>query len=637
MPELASEEQAGATLLIVEDETIVALDIQARLVRLGYKVCSRAVSGQEAIDQALQHQPDLILMDIRLQGSMDGIQAAHQIRRYLAVPIVYLTAYADADTLQRARITDPHGYLIKPFEERELQITIELALHKHAMERRARQQAEQMEQIVNSIPEGVVLLDPDRHILLANPRARHLLMLLFNTSAVEDDTRSLSGSRFQPVFDNPDQFQEFRVGGKKKQILEIMGRKVNGQPRAQAAQWLLIIRDVTEEREQLARYRQQAHLAGLGRLAAGIAHDFNNILAIISTAEHIVLVTQNNLTTQNREFLITNREQVRRGSTLVKQLLDFSRAAAEEVAPMDMVPLLKEIGKSMALMMPDNITLRVDCGPEPQVVNADPGNIQQVMINLVTNARDAMPKGGVLTLSLSHVQVQTGETAPIVDLEPGEWVRLSVTDSGEGIPASILPHVFEPFFTTKPFGQGTGLGLAQVFGIVEQYNGRIHVTSRPEEMTVFDVYLPCAGELLPEAELETEFAMPDHEWKGSREMILLVEDEAQLRDHVRTVLELFNYQVLDASNGREALEIWESTPGIRLIISDVVMPRMGGVELCRTVKAREPEFPFIMMTGYSSSQTASELAGLGVTECLQKPVTIEEFARAVGRVLKAGK
>ena len=581
----------NVSVLIVEDEGIVALDIQDRLVRLGYRVCSRAVSGQEAIEQAAAHKPDLILMDIRLQGAMDGIQAANTIRSFMSIPIIYLTAYADRETLQRAKITEPHGYLIKPFEERELFISIEMAMHKYTMERRVQQQARQLEQIVNSVPEGVVLLDASRHILLANPHARRSLMMLFNACLLEGDANSVGGSFLGQILDNPDEFHEVKIDGRPPQIFEIMGRQVGEHDVFTSAQWLLIIRDVTREREQAARARHQAHLAALGRLAAGIAHDFNNILGIMSTADQIVLMTQPHLTPRNREILTMNLEQVRRGSTLVKQMLDFSRSSTTEPMPLDLVPLLKEMVKSLPHMLPNDISLVINYQPHPHIVNANPASMQQVIMNLVNNARDAMPNGGVLGINLSRLTVAPGEAAPLPEMHSGDWIHLSVTDTGEGIAANILPHVFEPFFTTKPFGQGTGLGLAQVYGIVHQLNGHTDVKSRPGQQTEFDVFLPAVTHSANGSPLEAE---SEQNWMGNGETILLVEDEPQLRENVRAVLELFNYQVLDASNGRQAIEMWqESSETINLILSDIVMPEMGGVELCREIKAHDPAIPII--------------------------------------------
>ncbi|MBL8131282.1 MAG: response regulator [Anaerolineae bacterium] len=620
---------AGITLLIVEDESIVALDLQARLVRMGYHVCSRAVSGKESIEQAILHRPDLILMDIRLRGGMDGIQAAQQIQNVLSIPIIYLTAYADIDTLRRAQVTEPHGYLIKPFEERELYIAIELALHKYAMERRSKQQARQLEQIVNSIPEGVALLDSEQNILLANPRAHLLLSLAFDESIFEGRSNRLWSEQLQKVIDAPDEFHEISVERKPALIFEIMGRSVGDHDRLSAPQWLLIVRDVTEERLQLARVRQQAHLAGLGRLAAGIAHDFNNILAIISTAEQIIMMTQSDLTVQNRKFLTANQEQVRRGSALVKQLMDFGRRAPNEPEPMDLARLLRELVTSIRLMVPENIALEVNIPEQPHVVTADPANMQQVVINLITNARDAMPNGGALEITLDIVSVPPGDAR--AELQPGEWVHLSIADNGEGIPPQILPHIFEPFFTTKPFGQGSGLGLAQVYGIVQQYEGHIIASRREDQQTVFDVYFPTVD--APDGGAAPAQFATDRDWTGRQETVLLVEDEARLREPVRVALELLNFRVIEASNGREALTICEGNADIRLIISDVVMPEMGGVEFFRLLKARNPDIPVIIMSGHSSLKTATELIGLGVKEYLRKPVTVDDLAKSIQRTL----
>ncbi len=620
-----------ANILIVEDESIVALDMQNRLRMLGYHVVGRATTGMEAIQQAETQQPDLILMDIRLQGPMDGIEAAAIIRKRKSIPVVYLTAYSDNETLKRAKLTEPHGYLIKPFEERELQTAIEVALYKHAMEQQVRVQAEQLSTILNTVPEGIVLLDSDHYVVTANPIGRAYLDEL---AALDADDRLVQLGEFKlsHFVQAPGVWQEIEIKTTNRRVFEIVAKPTMDNPDSKHCRWVLVIHDVTDLREIWQRSQQQAQLIVVGQLAAGIAHDFNNILSILSLGDQMILMTEPELKPQNKDRLENNLHQIERGSQLINQVLDFSRISTLESKIFDLLPLIKEITIMLERMLPENIQLELQALSPTCVLQADAARIQQVLMNLVINARDALPNGGHITITIRHLTIEPGQPTPLPDLYPGHWIRIQVTDDGVGIPEHILPHVFEPFYTTKPQGKGTGLGLAQVYGIVHQHNGALNITSNPEEGTAFDVYLPAFE--APQNEMDDTQMENEQLALGTSETIMIVEDEAMLRQNLGELLQLLDYQVVDAANGREALTVFdENREVIRLVLSDLVMPEMGGLDLCRQLRQRDEQVPIVIMSGYSSEVNAAELEELNVGAFLQKPMQPEALSQIIENLL----
>lgn len=366
-------------------------------------------------------------------------------------------------------------------------------------------------------------------------------------------------------------------------------------------------------------------------MAAGIAHDFNNIISVIVLYAQM-LSRKPYLALQDRERLTVILQQAGNAAHLIQQILDFSRRSVIEPAPLDLLPLLKEMVKMVERTLPETIRLELTYRSEEYLVHADPTRIQQVAMNLIVNARDAMPEGGKLRLILQRLSVRENEPPPLPELKAGEWVVFSVSDTGVGILPEVQQHIFEPFFTTKPPDRGTGLGLAQVYGIVTQHGGYIGLKSTPGEGTTFDIYLPA----LPTVHgfrADTEpVVLPE----GQGELILLVEDDMAIRTAVASTLQTLNYRVLLAANGRVGLEIFNmQRDEIALVISDLVMPEMGGTELVHALKRLVPAVKILMITGYPFKGGTGSLDTLGIVGWLQKPVSVFELAQAVKRALEA--
>ena len=388
------------------------------------------------------------------------------------------------------------------------------------------------------------------------------------------------------------------------------------------------MRDITERKEAEERIRAQERLAAVGQLAAGIAHDFNNLLTgVIGYAE--LLQLRADMPEAAKKDLNRIKGQGRSAAQLIGQILDFSRKSIMERKPLDLAPFLKESVKFLERTIPESIriVLYIDYGE--CFVNADPVQMQQVLTNLAVNARDAMSEGGDLRFRLSRLTLEAGERPPVPEMQPGKWAVLSVSDTGVGIPPDVLPRIYEPFFTTKnpAVGRGTGLGLAQVYGIVVQHEGFIAAESQEGKGTTFFVYLP---ELVTVDTQRDVYA--EKEVSGGTEGLLLVEDESEVLMVGQGLLESLGYSVLTALDGMEALEVYRAhRDRIALVLMDMVMPGMGGKELCEALRQISPEVKGVAFSGYDMQE--SELRAFGFKGFVRKPFRREELAQVVREAL----
>ena len=394
--------------------------------------------------------------------------------------------------------------------------------------------------------------------------------------------------------------------------------------------------DVTariEAEEALRRSEEQLRHAqkmeAVGRLAGGVAHDFNNLLTAITGQARLLL----DFEPTSEELRIGLEEIVRAGTRaggLTRQLLAFSRKQVLQPRVLDLNAVLLDTERMLRRLIGEDVALVVAVDADLGNVRADPGQMEQVIVNLAVNARDAMPEGGTLTIGTRAAEVDE-EMAMGLDVAAGRYVVLTVRDTGTGIDPRVLPHIFEPFFTTKEVGTGTGLGLATVYGIVRQSGGAVSVASPFEEGTVFEIYLPCTEEALDPTPAPTHVEEP----KGV-ETILLVEDDDGVRSLARQVLRRSGYRVLEADNGRTALGIW-ATHGklVDLLLTDIIMPEMGGRELAARIGEERPDLRVLFMSGYSAEAISSRgVLDAGVS-LLEKPFTPAEFVKRVRDALDA--
>ena len=376
--------------------------------------------------------------------------------------------------------------------------------------------------------------------------------------------------------------------------------------------------------------RQSQKLEAIGRLAGGIAHDFNNILTAIMGYSALLqagLGERDPLRLEVEEI----KKAVRRASSLIQQLLAFSRRQVLQLKVLDLNAVVMNIQQLLQRLIGEDIELVILPAPALRHVKADPGQIEQVLMNLALNARDAMPKGGKLTIETANVTVDEAFARRHL-ISPGPYAMLSVTDTGLGMDADIQAHIFEPFFTTKEPGKGTGLGLATVYGIVKQSGGNVFVYSEPGRGATCKIYLPRVDEPLT----ALEAAKPIIEPVSGTETILLVEDEESVRELVSKVLQRNGYTILEARHGEEAVDLCTKFEGdIHLLVTDVVMPRMSGREVAETLQPTRPTMKVLYLSGYTDDEVVRHGVLESMTAFLQKPFTPDALARKVRDVLDA--
>jgi PAS domain S-box-containing protein len=813
------------TILIVEDEAIVAMDIEDRLAGIGYQLAGRAASGERALALAEDKRPSLILMDIRLKGDIDGITAAEEIRRRFHIPVIFLTAYSEDATLDRAKLTEPYGYILKPFDDRELKSAIEIALYKHHAEEeirrvnrfydvlsqvnqavvRARSREELLPEVCRFLVErgGIDLawvgwLDPittritpiahfgkseilEESDFYADERAEgqgtpgrairedkpSVCNSCGNGTCAYPSVRAPARYGFQSCGSFPLRFQNEVCGSlnlcvrepgffrpreidllkevaidisfaldkvekekhqelTEKALRESEGRlnlalaasrmgvwewdirtsaffwspechKIYGvedfggsfeffmsllppedasifttmvddaladrgvhtaeyrirRPNGETV-WISdlgqvyfeedgkplrmvgIVQDITArkktEEEQAraeAQLRQAQKMESLGTLAGGIAHDFNNILGVIVGYTEIALWESpegSGLRTSLQEVL----RAANRATDLVKQILAFSRQREQEKKPVQLGLIVKEALRMLRASLPSTIEILSDVDTKT-VALVDPTQIHQVLMNLCTNAAHAMQEnGGVLSARLTDGYLGPESIPPHSGLQPGPHVRLTVQDTGHGIPAAVLDRIFDPFFTTKEPGVGTGLGLAVVHGIVKSHGGAIEVKSSIGEGTTFHVLLPAVESTT--TPVSVSFApLP----RGA-ERLLVVDDEPALAMATKEMLERLGYEVEYQTSSVGALETFrlrlEGKP-FDLVITDMTMPHLTGLDLTRELLRKQPDLPIILCTGFSEKINDEKARSLGIKGLLMKPFILRELAELTRKVL----
>lgn len=380
------------------------------------------------------------------------------------------------------------------------------------------------------------------------------------------------------------------------------------------------------------RLRQSQKMEAIGQLAGGVAHDFNNVLAaVILQLEELTMVRD--LPRMGRELITDIESSVQRAARLTRQLLVFSRQQAMQPQLLDLNTLVLTHTRLLRRVVPNVHTLTVTTMPEPLVVAADGGMIEQVLLNLVLNARDAQPEGGTIVIATSRREV----AAPSSDLQPGVYAVLTVRDSGTGISPEHMARLFEPFFTTKPPGQGTGLGLATAYGIVQQHQGTIRVSSAVGQGTTMDVWLPVTDVPLETSMPAIEELPADSGEHVSPATVLVVEDEATVRRLMQRVLEREGFVVRTASSGREALEQWRSYgPAVDLVLTDLVMPGgVSGTQLARELRRLHPSLPIVFTSGYDPDYDPSDMTMIPGENFIPKPASTDQIVSVVRRQLQA--
>ena len=391
----------------------------------------------------------------------------------------------------------------------------------------------------------------------------------------------------------------------------------------------MIVEDITERRLLEEQLRQSQKMEAVGQLAGGVAHDFNNLLTIIKGNSQLLLERLHEADSR-RSGVEQIQKAADKAASLTSQLLAFSRKQVVAFRVLDVNAVLSNMAQLLPRLLGERIELSIVQGKELGTVKADPGQIEQIIMNLALNARDAMPNGGRLTLETRNIELDQSYSDQHIQVEGGRYVQLSVSDTGVGIDPETLPHIFEPFFTTKPAGKGTGLGLSTVYGIVQQSNGYIWAYSDPGVGTTFKLYLPRVDQ--PAETLDSQPG-PTELYAGF-ETILLVEDEDGVRSLIQLLLQRNGYRVLEAHNAEQALQIAESKKDrIHLLLTDLILPRLGGRELAERISALRPDIKCLFMSGYTDDSVLKSGVLDNQTPFLQKPFSMEALLQKIREVL----
>ncbi len=586
---------------------------------------------------------DVIISDCHLP-SFDGLQALRIARERMPdVPFIIFSGTIGEEVAIQSLKEGATDYVLKQRPERLIAAVRQAVAG--AGERARRKEAE------NRLREQAALLDKAQDAILVQDMEDKITF--WNTGAqriygwTPDEVLGNESAKIFSMSDSPELREaQLQVKATGEWMGELKQTRKDGKTVVVESRWtlmrddkgaaqgkLIINTDITTRKELEAQLRQAQKMEAVGQLAGGVAHDFNNLLTVIRGNAELLLLGGAQLSPEARECLNHVNGAVERAASLTRQLLLFSRKQVMETQPLELSSLVSNLTKMLKRVIREDIRLECQLSADLPCVQADPGMIEQVLMNLVVNARDAMPKGGQLEISTETVRLN----APPEHSGPGgpaqDYVCMSVTDTGVGIPQEHLRRIFEPFFTTKAPGQGTGLGLATVYGIVKQHQGWVEVTSRVGQGTRFRIFLPAAGGAAASRGQAAESGVP-----GGTETILLVEDDYQVRVMTRRVLESLGYNVLEAAGATEAISIWdENSSKIELLLSDIVLPDgMSGRELANHLRHRRSGLRVVLMSGYSQERVGHDtsLFRRPKAHFVQKPSSTSVLARTIRNCLE---
>ena len=589
------------------------------------------VDNYEAAKIAIaQCRHDIYLVDYRL-GSHSGLELLREATAQgCTSPIILLTGQGDWEIDLEAMKAGAADYLEKnqlnaPLLERSIRYAIE----RKQTEQKIRQQAALLD-IAN---DAIFVQDLGGQILFWNEAAERLYGFQ-KAQAIGKKTKKLWQEKNLPLLQKALQTlqQEGYWKGELNQTTK-SGKEIIVESRwtlvrdfGNKPQSILIVNtEITQKKQLEAQFLRAQRLESIGTLASGIAHDLNNVLApILMTAQLLETQIKDERSQRLLPILITN---AKRGANLVKQVLSFTRGLEGERTLLQLKHLIGEIQQIIKETFPKSIEVIAQIPQNLWTVSGDATQLHQVLMNLCVNARDAMPRGGSLTITAANLSIDENYAKMNLDAKVGPYIVVTVTDTGTGIQADVLDRIFEPFFTTKELGKGTGLGLSTVLGIIKSHGGFINVYTEEGKGSQFKVYLPAqdAKESLEEAELK----LP----AGNGELILVVDDEDAIRDITKTSLEAHNYQAITASDGIEAIALYaEHRDNISLVLTDMVMPSMDGLTTIRTLQKINPDVKIIAVSGLATHDKVNAAYNMGIQAFLPKPYTANQLLEAISTV-----
>ena len=644
-------EKPNITILIVDD-TAINLQILTTIVTTeGYNILL-AQSGEEALRVANEYHPDIILLDV-MMSKMDGFDVCRQLKANPStqpIPVIFVTARTDVEAVEKGFDVGGDDYVSKPFNDRVLLARLKNHVERYQRQRELTINRERLNTALDAAQIGSFTIRLPEKIWIPDEQLMRLFGIesdvdTFNLNTwyehvipedIENTIKRIEGCIIKDSFYK----FEFRifdsVGGYKwfRCSMQVSERNEKDEP-------LLIVGvnvDITKEHSMLDTIRiqeetlaQTRKLKAMGQLTGGIAHDFNNMLAtILGFAELLSEDLQDN---EEHSYYCKNiTDTCERAATLTNQLLTFSRKQSKQTTAIDLHGLILGSMDLMQHSLGKKISIKQKLGAKEHFIMGEFAQLQNILLNMGFNARDAMPNGGILELNTENVSIYEKDILHLpVFIETGDYVVLHIRDTGTGMEKEVLDKIFEPFFTTKQAGKGTGLGLSTTYGTINAHNGSIFAESTPGEGTVFHIYFPVSN-LKPQKDVEKKASSSRNSVTSGT--ILVIDDEMTIRRMLIKTLKYVGYDVLDANSGKVGINLYKQNKDqISAVILDVIMPEMDGVQIYKALKKINPNVAVLVSTGYASSKQTIELKELGVEAFLKKPYRQSELVEAVSKVI----
>jgi len=644
-----------STIMIVEDEAIVAKDIEASLAGLGYSICAVLATGEEALAAAQKFRPDLILMDIMLQGKLDGVETAKQITANFGTPVIFLTAYSDEHTISRAKETNAYGYLLKPFEERELRTTIEMALYKNTMERKLKRNREWLASILRSIADGVLTTNVDGLIEFCNPVAERLTgwtaeeMIMHRLSEVVclRDSREMSAVEINPelIMQNKspvspeNDFILIAKDGSQAEVEYSTAQLKHSDGNVVGI--ILVVRDVAARQKALAREQalqqrlsRAQRMESVGMLANGVAEQLHRIIGPIVEYPNLIL---NKMSTDNdiKQDLAMIQHSAQKAIEILSNLITLGQMKDFSMEPLDLNAIIETIVNEPDFKIKKQKTplvkFQIDLAHQISPIIGNKQYLIELINNLVSSACSCIADTGSVRFSTENIKINEAILGFEI-IEAGEYVVLRINDSGPVMDEEEINRFFEPFAgknNSGPHQRGGGLETAVAYAIIKRHKGMIDIKSSRDKGTEVVVYFPvCTGSAKPTERTE-------HIDLQGNETILVVDDDDELRRATTGYLRSINYKVIGARNGHEAVELIQKAAqgqgqAIDLIVLDMIMADdFDGLETYKAILQFNPRQKAIIVSGFTITERIKNAMRLGVGQCLLKPYDSEELAKAV--------
>jgi PAS domain S-box-containing protein len=626
------------TILIVDDNAMGREVLGAVLSGRGYALLF-ASNGLEALSQAREHTPDLVLLDVMMPG-MDGFEVCRRLRLdsvTAEVPVLLITSLDGSRSREEGLAAGADDFISKPFDRHEMRARVKTIVRLNRY-RRILEERAKVNQLVSFSPDGITVVDANGQIKLANPAFSNMLGIeeadlkcMSLWSLIDPKHLDECAVRFGILMENQALSQLVEI-----EMIRASGARVSVEVSAAYCLWdqepsvQMVIRNITNRKSLEAQLRQSQKLEAIGQLTSGIAHDFNNILSVVMLSAELI---GGSLSSDDEELcadVVHIMTAAHSGARMIKKLMGMSRKADLRLEPTDLGPVVVGLYSILRRLLPENIELKLAVEKDTPFVQADTGAVEQMLMNLATNARDAMPDGGTFRVEVSEVTLDVKNEMEAGENRSVKCLCITASDNGMGMAAEIKTRVFEPFFTTKSRGKGTGLGMAMIAGLIKQHNGFVEVQSEVGVGTTIRLSFPTVGKTERET-ADSRSSVAVLEGSGT---ILIAEDEESLRWAAERVLKRFGYTVLLAADGEEALAVFRAhKESIELVISDVGMPKMDGVELYREIRRESAEVKFLFSSGRVRGEITGASSGLEQVPCLSKPWTLAELVERVREAL----